>query len=165
MTTIAYKDGVMAADSRLTTGEEILQGECLKVFYTAAGLIGSCGDADEQFLTEEFLSGFTGPDAIMPTIEKFKVPMRDWQFLVVFEDAPDVVYYVGMSITADGDQSGYFSMQLHEGQGFAIGSGSSYANVAMALGQTAYEAVQTASQFDTCTGGPVYAYTLDTQED
>lgn len=148
MTTIAYKDGVMAADSRAYAGGATPIGTKVKIRQMEDGtLIGiSCNSPG---LSEQLFAWF---EADMDT-ELSEVPeVKDisLSILVVSPDgevrmALDSIHPVG-PIEADF---------------FAIGTGDHFALGAMAAGATAKEAVTIGIELDIWSGAPVRTISLD----
>lgn len=134
MTTIAYRNGVMAADS-LTTSNGARDGIVRKIDCVHGVLIGAAGSlAACQAFRAWVIAGMQGPD-----------PFRNDDVgngLLVAPDGTLVVFSV----------TGPATMQTPF---YALGSGYQFAMGAMAYGATAEEAVRVARQFDTQTGGEI----------
>lgn len=160
MTTIAYKDGVMASDSRVSCGNYIVPGENKKCFYTQGALVGIAGDADEQVTLNPVFEELANKEQLPEWLEKISASNKSWQFLIVFTKAPRVVWLAGVK-NKDEDSDMYcYSTTVDKGQGLAIGSGDAQADMAMYLGKTAAEAVEAAIEFDVYTGGTITEYYL-----
>jgi ATP-dependent HslUV protease subunit HslV len=134
MTTIAYRDGVMAADSKATY-DGSFQGLVTKVFRSPKGdLLGVSGDL-----------------ALMPII-------RDWAKKGCPKPVPNTgddnsVLWVkpnGTALVVEGGTACEI-----EGPFFAIGSGHAFAKGAMGAGCDAETAVAVAITLDNSSGGPV----------
>lgn len=139
MTTVAYKDGKLAADKRIS----IHNAEVSKAFRDDDGnLYGVIGKLAPALMVVEWLMGRA--DKPNP-----------------FEE--DDSFYVLMVEKATG-QIFMFDYFLHalpiESKFFALGSGSSYAMGAMAQGASAKKAVEIASLFDDSTGSGVEVLVL-----
>ena len=152
MSTVVYKDGVMAADTRLTLGDEYQEG-ILKIGQT-----------------EHFLFGWAGRVGGM-------IPYYDWikeceqRSLVPeswydYAEANPVKEDWGTAMIADKDgkvwaisDSGLSVVRIPRGWD-AIGSGAEYAIGALLSGKDAGEAVAVAMQVDTGTGGKVNTFTM-----
>jgi ATP-dependent HslUV protease subunit HslV len=136
MSTIAYRAGVMAADTAVTAGGDRYCGTIRKIERIGGCLIGCCGcvESNELFfrwwregcradrrpsLREGFAAIVVSPDGTVTCWGDKLVPMR---------------------IDAD----------FH-----ADGSGADFAIGAMAAGATAEQAVMIACHFDTCSRAPV----------
>ena len=161
MTTIAYKDGIMACDTRITSGSKIMMGEVVKCFYTDGALVGTCGDADEQFLASPLFKKLKTPDQLGAWLSELEVDDRDWGLLIVFFNRPKDVYIADIASEGDSSKSGYYSVKLSRGEGIARGSGNHFAEAGMKLGLSAAESVEFAMDFDAATGGSVYEYPVD----
>ncbi|MDR6334498.1 hypothetical protein GGQ86_002980 [Xanthobacter flavus] len=146
MTTIVFRDGVLAADRRAFAGEKLPIGAKTKIARLADGsLIGASTPnpgTSERFrrLVEE-----QGPAGAYP-------PGMNVQALLVLPNG-DVFYF------KDGEA---FAGPL-DGAFFAIGSGSEYAIGALMAGASAVAAVEIACQCDVWSGSGVDVLTL--QED
>lgn len=144
MTTIAYKDGVIACDSRASGNDMILDDDFNKrtvrngvEFYLA----GSPSDA--QSMMTAYFDG-TG------------VPELDSCAIVIDGDN---LFYVMI------DKTGKLNkISLRKNQTIAIGSGSVHAYTAMDLGFSAVEAVRAAKKRDMWTGGRVRQYKLNKKQ-
>lgn len=165
MTTIAYKDGVMACDTAvfLSEGRKLQGLHCDKVFFTGNGLIGIAGDADESYITEEWLQGIVDLATLGDALDTVAELPRDIDCIVVFKDEPNVVHYAGTVLNElKGEvQAQVYTLVVESGFGAAMGSGGKYAEVAMACGLSAADAVTVACQYDNSTGGNVEEYILE----
>lgn len=140
MTTIVYRDGVMAADTRLVLGSLICPGGIHKIAKTKKGaLVGCAGSADNS---HAFLAWADG--------KRTEDPPKD-------DDAD------GLIVEPDG------SILMYDGNGIfpvvnapfaACGSGARVAVGAMAMGATALEAMRIAMRCDVYTGGDIDLLTL-----
>jgi hypothetical protein len=144
MTTIAYRDGIMAADSRAYSGDRRPMGFKTKIKRLANG--GMMASSSIHPGNSELLFSLIDKNGI----DHVFTEKLDAQSLVVLPGG-DVFYYAGHS---------RFSGPL-SGQYFAIGSGEDYAMGAMAMGATAIQAVDAAKQHDVFSGGPTMVMTVD----
>ena len=134
MTTIVYKDGVIAYDSRMTAGSMIYNDKYNKrinqggVSFFLTGAV-----ADHQTLVDMYLN---------------KIPVRDLE-------SQALVYDKGVVYNIEADEGRFFITPLNKDDMEAIGSGSKYAYTAMDMGATAKEAVKMAMKRDTNTGGRI----------
>lgn len=137
MTTVAWKDGMLAADSRATGAGGMVNVQ--KVFSLPDGrAVGFSGDLSASLQFVEVLK------AGAP--EKFKA-RGDFIAAVMDIDGSVLIY-----------ESGKVPIQIHD-KFYAIGSGGMAALGAMACGKSAKEAVKIAARFDENTGGHVnYVY-------
>ena len=134
MTTIAYRDGVMAGDRKVTEGD-FAWAEMRKVFRRRDGcLIGGCGNTT---ILQRYVDWFVdGERGFKPSLG---VKDEDAEFLVVRANGK-VEFH---------DRNGVHQLQ---GKFFAVGSGCTAALGAMAMGATARQAVRVASRYDVNTG-------------
>lgn len=134
MTTIAYKDGVIAYDGRITRGTQITYDDYDKCIERD-GVSFVCSGAVADF--EGLVGAYFGSDAPNCAATAFVV-------------ADGMVWHVAV----DGS-TGFWKAPLVMDQPYAIGSGSDHALTAMDMGATAYQAVELASKRDTSTGGTI----------
>lgn len=156
MTTIVYRNGVMASDSALTDGHEDgpahYIGDCQKVFRLASGAVyGSSGDDDDRDLRALLDHVRNGSE--MPSREQlYELTAQDMNAIVAF--APDDVWLIHVS---DKDAS---ACQIAS-EYLAIGAGKQFAMGALAAGVNAVQAVQLAIQHDINSRGPVQVIRLE----
>ena len=142
MTTIAYRDGVLAADRLITQGDARF-GYTRKVALSPAGHIG--GAAGGLHDVESFLRWIDGGCE---------------------DDPPDVTSSdepTGILVMPDGTinlWNGHSVLVPVRGPFVADGSGWKLAIGAMAAGASAIQAVEIASLYDTGTGGGIDSVTL-----
>lgn len=139
MTTVAYRDGVMACDTRMTGG--FISTVDTKVITGPDALVGFCGDPIAAYEAAVWLAGETRerPSCSNKDDILFLVYRRNGLFLV------------------DGELR---ELPL-KGKYHAIGSGEQAAMVAMHMGATAKEAVKMAIRVDENSGGTVKEYSLE----
>lgn len=139
MTTIAVRDGVMAADSQFTTGNLKLTASH---YYPKiarlkdGGLLAGRGSADDDGVTIAWLEG--GCEDEGPALDastEFLWLQNDGSLWMI-SGSPARHYRIGATF-------------------FAIGSGGPVAMTAMHLGKSAAEAVATACELDAYSGFPV----------
>ena len=142
MTTIAYKDGVIAYDSRMTSGPHILTDEYDKHteykgihFFVA----GEC--EHKEMLFEHFVNKAHGDK-----------PPFDLKLIAFAWDGKDL-WQCGFT-------EAFFAYRVDYGHD-AAGSGDNFAIAAMDMGATAEEAVRVAAKRDTGTGGTIRTFTLE----
>lgn len=139
MTTIAYKDGIIAYDSRSTCGYTITNDSHEKCHIVDGARFFYCGGlGDRAALIESYKAGEYKGD-------------RSGSALVV----DDKLYYIGMN-----KEDGFWKQELELDNPRAIGSGEDHAFTAMDMGATAKEAVKWAMKRDTGTGGRIRTYRL-----
>lgn len=138
MTTIAYRDGMLAADTAMCQGG-VMMGSVEKIARRADGdLCGSAGDASyNAAFTAWFLGGEEGspPEA--------KEEDRTFDRGVIFRRSGDIEIY---------EPRGRFAASAPY---FAFGSGKEPALGAMFAGADAAVAVEAAIEFDPHSGGAV----------
>lgn len=148
MTTIAVRDGIMAADTRGTVNGLIFEARKLhRVFDSIVGIAGNAGDGG-QFV--DWLRG--GGDMKAPPAF---VSYND-------QDGPD---FDALVLDAGGVTlwTQYFQPLKLLGPYFAIGSGAMAAMAAMEMGADAETAVAIAMKVDLHTGGDVEVEGLDSE--
>jgi 20S proteasome alpha/beta subunit len=135
MTTIAYKDGVIAYDSRETAGTTIIDDECNK--------------HSRQGEVDFFLAGCTADfDKFYYAYQGGEVD-ADMHIVGLAVEGGDVWY------VAYNQKDNFWKTKVLQGKVFACGSGSSHALTAMDMGATAADAVRMAIKRDSCSGGKV----------
>lgn len=136
MTTIAYRDGVLAADGRVTMNGLIVTDECRKITRLSDGsLFALCGD-----------------DVLEPRIIKWLEDCEEGP-------PPQGKDFTAILVEVDGSLHvfngvGDFNLQPYPDFA-AFGSGLELAYGAMEVGATAEEAVVAAARRDSRTGGAI----------
>lgn len=139
MTTIAYKDGIIAYDSRLTQGSRIASDTCEKMhkkgkdFLVWAGAHSESAQVLEALIVDKYPDGLNLGAGIAMIGGK--------------------LYAVGLNE----DDLWKCDIKSFSG-GVACGSGSGYAIGAMDMGADAISAVKIASKRDSGTGGKIRIY-------
>lgn len=143
MTTIVYRDGIMAADSRVTTESEAgghITHHCVKLYRKAGSIVGLQGESSPGML---FLAWFGSksppPAALMESEADFCALVLNRKGLFEYDkwcNAEPVL------------------MPRHRAY-HAIGSGAKAAFGALAMGASARRAVAVACMFDPYTAPPV----------
>ena len=143
MTTIAYKDGILAANSMIMAGSRIATSmSAVKIVRLADGrLVGLCGQMRHMKPLVAFLEGRS---------DRYPDMERDATAIVV---APDGRVELHFGRHAD-------EAFEEEAEFYAIGSGAELALGAMAFGAGAAEAVAAAIRFDTGSGGEIRSLEL-----
>lgn len=145
MTTIAYRDGIMVADSA-TTCDGVQMGIAPKVAQTADdGLLGCCGNLSES--------------------TRFQRWLQDGANLEDLESIPNKSNSEGLWIQTTGEMflviaDPPIAIEIKGREFFAIGSGSEIALGAMAAGASAEEAVRICCQYDCYSLEPLTVYKL-----
>ncbi|MHC8386779.1 Ntn hydrolase family protein [Pseudomonas sp. MDT2-39-1] len=142
MTTIAYKDGVIAYDSRVTRGSLIDHDDFEKLIHRQG---------------HRFLFTGSGPDFSALIDEFLGVKLGDKPL-----DANGLVVTNGRLCQIGHDaESGFWMDDVWAERPFAIGSGRDFALAAMDMGATAKEAVEMAAKRDIYTGGTIRTVIID----
>lgn len=135
MTTIAYREGVLAADSRAMNGGWKQPGGVRKLRRISNGSIcGGTGDLTKCIAVIDWLDG--NRSAPMPDHGD------DWRVIELTAEGRLLVY----------EKGGMFEPVV---EFCAWGSGAPAANAAMIMGADAVKAVEVAAQVDPYTGGAV----------
>lgn len=142
MTTIAYKDGIIAYDGRVTRGNQITYDDFDKCLERD-GVKFICSGANADF--ESLMDAYFG-------LETTNI---DASALIV----ADGIVWCG----ARDDTSGFWKFEVQPDRPYAIGSGSGHALTAMDMGASAYQAVEMAMKRDSCTGGKIRTLTVKTE--
>lgn len=140
MTTIAYKDGVIAYDSRQTRNDRIVSDSCLKCHVVdGVSFFLSGAVCDEKAL----VAAYFGTPSLVP-IECSGYVVDGGKLMMVGHD----------------DKTGIWKQDLDPSNPDAIGSGATYAIAAMDMGASAEDAVRAAMKRDIYTGGIVRSITI-----
>jgi 20S proteasome alpha/beta subunit len=141
MTTIAYRDGVLAGDTRAMYGDVCEAGVIRKVHRARDGrLIGQCGlSAKVQPYAQALASG----KVALP-----EIPRDDGRVIEVMPDGVVWIHEVGGKHSLGKLECG------------AWGSGASIARGALEMGAGARQAVLIARKLDPYTGGRVQSVSL-----
>lgn len=139
MTTVAYRDGVMAADTAATwdMGGNY-RTRSVKIYRSRGCLIGICGD---YYAAQMFVDWFEENEEG----ENRPASSEAGDFLAMVAYPNGRLYTVNCFYTLVEEDSNFF----------AIGSGAAYALSAMELGLSAPAAVEHAAKFDIYTGGEI----------
>lgn len=151
MTTIAYRNGFMAADSGVTSGSGLKIGNTMKMVQTESGIL--CGVAGDLHLCDVFQRFIMILDnAVGLRSRSIEAPVagQEVNALVVFPDGYLLEIDEGRPVLDD----------PHEPVGGlrAVGSGWPYAMAAMRAGADAAMAVHIAASLDPKTWGPIYTW-------
>lgn len=134
MTTIAVRDGVMAADSQMTDGHLRLMG-CQKIYPVGAALVGITGSLASALV---FVDWYENRESRRPDLSN----ESDFEALI---------------LTAEGLDTWTANLRPIpvRSKFWAVGSGSHLAIGAMAMGASAVDAVKVACAFDIHSSGDV----------
>lgn len=159
MSTIAWDGKMIAADTRVRIGEEVFQGEDLKIQLDESSLIAVCGPSGRQM--REAISRWLATQAWTKEsgVDPAKIPgahLKEcgWSAYWTHPYQPDLVLWMSSNMPAPLKVSGPH----------AIGSGREYAMGAMMAEKNAAEAVRIASTLDSGTGGPIDIATFSGSE-
>ena len=139
MTTIAYKDGVIAYDSRITVGNTIVDDQANKMVERDGHVLFCTGSTPD---CEALIEVYCGRKLSLAPIDASGIAVTD-----------GLIYYIGWNQT-----DGLWKSAIRAGNVYSIGSGSAYAFTAMDCGKSAKKAVEMAKKRDTYTGGLVHTY-------
>ena len=147
MTTLAYKDKTLAADSQ-ETFEECGKSLCQKLYYISRG--PNKGDwlaiSGGSFSSRVFLDWYINPRARRPELVDFKDSDDENAFRILVMK-PSGALFLGSASCV---------LIPKEAQHFASGHGAAYAMGAMSCGWNAQDAVWVACKHDDATCPPVY---------
>jgi len=155
MTTIAYRDGILAADSRVTHGEDgsARTHTCKKLFRK------TITQGKKTFEVVIATAGESSPGMVFV----------DWYG--TGKPIPDIFLHLGgdftcLVLTPQGlfEYDVYCRAEEVLDDFYAIGSGAKVALGAMACGKSAIEAVRIAARYDPYTGGRIVSETLEKAE-
>lgn len=151
MTTIAYRDGIMAADS-LVTGNGVVEGQFRKIADIKGFLVGGCGEISK---VAAFFDWFrvnqplkpplkSHPFAVFPDYIKPKKDEEKYTILLVDKQNRQIW---------ESDNGGYpYRLEVPF---IAIGSGREIAVGAMSMSASAIQAVRASIKHDIYSGGNV----------
>lgn len=160
MTTIAYKDGVMACDSCWSYDEGV-DTQMTKVRRLSSGaLLGSAGDNDSRAI-ERLLDKCKTPQSL-PDRSALMTIRCDYLGILVLPRGR--VFKVAATHVSEANWDASFQEDLGIWEVNApftsVGSGSRWAMGAMAAGKSALDAVRIACRFDLHSKAPVYHYSI-----
>jgi len=141
MTTITYKNSIIAYDSRAIMGSVIIDDDREKMRIDGGVVYFLTGNVSDY---KAMICNYR---------EKDNKEKCDSAALVVDDG---MIYYTGI----DADTKDFFSCIVEKDKTYAIGSGQDFAFTAMDMGATAKEAVKWAMKRDTGTGGRIRTYKL-----
>lgn len=152
MTTVAFKDNVMACDSAWMDEHELLTKRPKIIRLPSGGLLGEAGSCDTRDIHELFAQVKT-PGQI-PSRKKLLELKNDYSAIFVTPKGRIFHVYIDEPSAAGGDwDAGCYEV----GEPFfAVGSGKSYAFAIMESGGSAQQAVAIACRRDKHTRPPVH---------
>jgi len=154
MTTIAVKDGIMAADSRCTDDLGAFATRMIKVFrLDSKALLGCAGDADFRDVVTLFNKASAKK---LPTRAELAAIKTEFQGLLLFPNG--TLFFIDIT-PGEGSSSEYKGSVVECRERFAaVGSGQQFAMGAMAAGRGAKQAIEIACRYDIHSGPPVVEY-------
>jgi ATP-dependent protease HslVU (ClpYQ) peptidase subunit len=151
MTTIVYKNGIMAADTQETWDGRARR--CTKLYKVGDSIIGTAGDSFTGMLFVDWFSRGRADDDV-PDLTHLDAD-EDFYCLVWFKEKLWVVNRLFRMVEVELDDYPYY----------AVGSGADVAHGALAMGASAKRAVEVAADFDIHTGLPVEVRKCKGRED
>lgn len=141
MTVVAYKDGIIAADSQLTDTDGVATFGFQKIIKLDGGIhLGITGTADFRAL-QEMLEKIDKPEKL-PTKEQLTETRNAGEFLVVFPNKKAYVINIAKECVEGTDSDPEWDATVEPVIGpVAIGSGACIATGALIAGVSAEEAV------------------------
>ncbi len=155
MTTIAYRDGIMASDSACSDEWQFLSRVVKIIRMQSGGLFGSAGDADVRSVAG-LLTKIKTP-AGLPSKKQIEELETDFSAILVLPKGRIYNIYCDYLDVGNGRWSG----GLFEVDGFyAVGSGAAHAMAALESGKSAKDAVLVACRRDFFSRPPVHTQSL-----
>lgn len=150
MTTIAYRDGILAGDGYSLNGGDIIESrDRIKVYLVDKALVAGCGYAPQIESYVNWMRSPEGKGSYSPPPLAYTLGDREYTssiFIVKSLASKKVITFLG-----EADMPCEY---------YAMGSGEELALGAMAHGASAVEAVQAAALHDSATGGVITAISL-----
>ncbi len=144
MSTIAFKDGIVVADTQTDWGNRKIKS-LKKIVDHGDIVVAGSGDADDRHLNALFMALDNSED--FPTVRELKDLPQEFVALV-FTRKTKQVFLVQTGENAP------FILEIKD-KFFAIGSGGDYAMGAMAAGASAKEAVRISCMLDIHSNKPI----------
>lgn len=163
MTTIAYRDGVMACDSCYTCSDTV-DTLTTKIRRLKSGaLLGGAGDNDSRDL-ETMLEKVRTPGQLPSRAALIDLRLS---FLGVLVLPKGGIYKIGATMVSQEHWDASFNEDIGiwevNARYAAAGSGADFALAAMEAGKSARDAVRIACKFDINSRPPIHSLTLDTK--
>lgn len=146
MTTIAYKNGVIAYDSSMSCGAQVVYDNYEKMVIIEGVRFFMCGTPAHQ---GKFATLFFGR----------AVATEELDMSVLAVDRNGQVWHC--SVESHKDQHSFWKLPLMENEPYAIGSGQEYALGAMDAGADVETAVKIAAKRDVYTGGAIKVFDVN----
>lgn len=141
MTTISYKEGIIAYDGRAVGGHRIVDDNFNKKYVRDGIICFMCGEVGAlDTLLDMYVS-----DCL------FEEKLIDIEASAIIVDG-DLLLHIGLS------EGALYKNPLDPKKHYSIGSGSDYSLMAMDLGKTARESIVMASKRDIYTGGAIKTF-------
>lgn len=156
MTTVAYRDGIMASDSCWSTGSIVDSLACKVERLKSGALLGQSGDNDIREIIALLENVKTAK--AMPTYSQLAAIRVDCTLLLVLPKG--AIFKISTSKKLTQDDEDDLGVWRVERPLAAIGSGSDLALGAMAHGASAVQAVRIACRWDINSRPPVHQLTL-----
>lgn len=142
MTTVAFKEGILAADTQITEGDVKYYGRKIEILPDGR-VVATSGNVDDGIL---FVDWLLGGRKKAPRLKKG---------------------FEGIVIEVDGTWNKYYKECMpvkHDDPIYSFGSGWAVARTGMLCGLTAYQAVQLAGEIDNNTNCVVDTYNVKTKK-
>jgi hypothetical protein len=156
MTTIAYKDSIMASDSACSDDWQFLSRVVKIVRLASGGLFGAAGDADVRSIVD-LLAKVKTP-AGMPSKKQIEELETDFSAIVVLPKGRVYNVYCEYIDAGNGRWSGGL-FEVLDGY-YSVGSGAQAAMAALESGKSAKDAVLVACRRDFFSRPPVHVMPL-----
>lgn len=155
MTVIAFRNGIMASDGRVTEDASIFTNKLQKIFRLKnGGLYGAAGDADDRDLLDLLNKCKTK----LPTHKQIIALGIEFSSIVV---DPDGTVHIIEASKAEKDERWIAQIYKLNEPFIAVGSGREFAMGAMDRGASAEQAVLTAIKYNNTCGGKVQSFKLN----
>lgn len=150
MTTIAYKNNIIAADTQTTYNGSYTIHNALgkKLYVVEGGVLVYTGTVDDSILYDYDYEKTNSVEDLIDYANH--LTKRDYNGEVIYFQKLDPLTIHMAIIEAEGDNNRFWlnTLDLEPDAGFATGSGHAFALGAMEAGMSAQEAVIVASKFD-----------------
>jgi len=163
MTTIAYKDGVMAADSGVWDNGRLVTEAVKIIRLRSGGLFGAAGDSDHRGIVK-LVGGIRSP-ARLPSKKDLEETREEVNAILVLPGGEVFAVFNALEGMSGNHSEWRGGIEcIHEGM-YAVGSGGDIAMGALAVGASLVEAVWAACRYDCYTRPPVRSVGLHESEE
>lgn len=166
MTTIAYKDGVLASDSMVSDVHRgLYEGTTQKVFQLSGGcLYASSGDYDDRAV-RALLDSVRSPDQLPSPQQLWECDVNA-DCVLVFPDGQVFIITITTDVEPGDDENPVQAAEIFQVSApyVAVGSGRQIALGAMWAGRSAAQAIEAACEHNVWTRGPVQSMRLRAAE-